>query len=272
MDISVIIPTYNRYSLLQRALESIYNQSLLPQEVIVIDDGSDDETQKIQKDFPLIKYIFQENQGVSSARNKGLASSTSSWIAFLDSDDLWEKEKLAKHKAYHDVHPKILMSYTDESWIRDGKEVKVPKKYQKVEEGIFEISLSHCIIAPSSVCVHRSVFQRVGLFDETLEVCEDYDLWIRIASEYKIGLIKEKLIQKHAGHPEQLSFKHWGMDRFRVQALEKFLHLHPKHPSKEKVIQTLLEKYTLLLYGAKKYNKTQSIRFYEQKVEQYKIF
>lgn len=268
MEISVVIPTYNRYALLQRALESIYIQSSLPKEVIVVDDGSDDATPNIQNEFPQIHYIYQENAGVSAARNKGIASSNCEWIAFLDSDDLWEREKLAKHKAFHALHPKTLMSYTDELWIRDGKMVKVPKKYQKPEEGLFERSLSHCIIAPSSVCIHRSVFEQVGLFDEGLEVCEDYDLWLRIASEYEIGLINEKLIHKYAGHSEQLSFKYWGMDRFRIRSLEKLLSLHPKHPHKEKIIQTLKEKYTLLLLGAIKYNKTQSIKIYEQKIEE----
>jgi glycosyltransferase involved in cell wall biosynthesis len=272
VDISVVIPTYNRYTLLKRALESVYIQSSLPKEVIVVDDGSDDATHKIQNEFPQIQYIYQENRGVSAARNTGLKNASCEWIAFLDSDDLWHQEKLAKHQAYHTLHPKLLMSYTDESWIRNDQEIKVPKKYQKVEEGIFENSLSHCIIAPSSVCIHQSVFEKVGLFDEDLEVCEDYDLWLRIASEYQIGLIKEKLIQKYAGHPEQLSFKHWGMDRFRVQALEKLLHLHPKHPYREKIISTLVEKYTLLLYGAKKYNKTQSIKIYEEKIEEFSIF
>lgn len=268
MELSVIIPSYNRYEFLKRALRSIYNQSLLPKEVIVVDDGSEDGTKDIQKEFPQIKYIFQTNQGVSSARNRGIEQSSFEWIAFLDSDDLWESEKLAKHKAYHTLHPKTLMSYTDELWIRNNNVIKVPKKYQKTQEGLFEKSLSHCIIAPSSVCIHKSIFEQVGLFDESLEVCEDYDLWLRIASEYEIGLIDEVLIQKYAGHQDQLSFKHWGMDRFRVRALEKLLELHPKHPHKEKIIQMLLEKYTLLLLGAKKYNKTQSIRIYEQKREE----
>lgn len=272
MELSVVIPTYNRYEFLKRALRSIYDQSLLPKEVIVVDDGSEDATRNIQNDFPQIKYIFQTNQGVSSARNRGIASSNFEWIAFLDSDDLWESEKLAKHKAFHTLHPKSLMSYTDELWIRDAKVIKVPKKYQKPAEGLFEKSLSHCIIAPSSACIHRSVFEQVGLFDESLEVCEDYDLWLRIASEYEIGLINEKLIHKYAGHPQQLSFKHWGMDRFRVQALEKLLELHPKHLYKEKILRTLKEKYTLLLYGAKKYNKTKSIRIYEEKLKEYSIF
>lgn len=272
MELSVVIPSYNRYEFLKRALDSVFAQTLLPKEVIVVDDGSEDATPKIQEEFPQIKYIFQTNQGVSKARNTGIAASSCEWIAFLDSDDLWGSEKLAKHKLYHALHPKTLMSYTDEIWVRDEKEIRVPQKYQKPQEGLFEKSLSHCIIAPSSVCIHQTVFERVGLFDESLEVCEDYDLWLRIASEYEIGLINEKLIYKYAGHSEQLSFKYWGMDRFRVRALEKLLGLYPKHSQREKILQILLEKYTLLLLGAKKYNKTQSIKYYDKKREEISLF
>ena len=86
MNISVIIPTYNRYEVLKRALTSAFNQACLPFEIIVIDDGSTDKTQQILQDFPNIKYFYQLNSGVSSARNLGIEKSTSDWIAFLDSD------------------------------------------------------------------------------------------------------------------------------------------------------------------------------------------
>ena len=94
MKISVIIPTYNRYEFLKRALNSVYAQTFLPSEVIVVDDGSTDNTSHIQLDFPKIKYIYQKNSGVSSARNTGIKNATSDWIAFLDSDDTWLESKL----------------------------------------------------------------------------------------------------------------------------------------------------------------------------------
>jgi len=100
-NISVIIPTYNRYEVLQRALNSVYSQTHKPKEIIVIDDGSTDNTSQIQNLFPQIKYYYQENSGVSSARNLGIKNSVSEWIAFLDSDDEWHEKKLKEHVELH---------------------------------------------------------------------------------------------------------------------------------------------------------------------------
>ena len=263
--ISVVIPTYNRYDFLKRALTSVYAQTYLPKEVIVIDDGSTDNTSQIQKDFPAIKYIYKENSGVSSARNTGIKSSTYEWIAFLDSDDIWHEDKLQEQINFHQKNQSILMSYTDEKWIRDSQEVKVPKKFRKFGGDIFSECLGHCIIAPSASLLHRSLFGEVGVFDESLEVCEDYDLWLRIAAKYEIGLVDKKLITKYAGHEDQLSFKHWGMDRFRVKSLEKFM----ESEKKEEVKGILLQKYRLLLKGAIKYDKMSDIKAYEGKIKLY---
>ncbi len=234
----------------------------MPKEVIVVDDGSNDNTSQIQKDFPHARYIYQKNAGVSSARNKGIKNATNEWIAFLDSDDTWHVDKLKEQVLFHKQNPHVKMSYTDELWIRDDKEVKIPKKYQKHGGEIFKECLSHCIIAPSSALLHKSLFDEVGLFDESLEVCEDYDMWLRVAYGYEIGLIDKKLIIKYAGHDDQLSFKHWGMDRFRVEALEKLL-----GGAKDEVVrEVLLEKYKLLLKGAIKYDKISEIKNYTRKI------
>ena len=267
MDVTVVIPTYNRYSLLKRAITSIYKQTLLPKEIIVIDDGSTDNTVKIIQDFPHIKYYYQDNAGVSSARNSGILKSTSDWITFLDSDDEWHSSKIQEQVSFHTKNKDLLISYSDEKWIRNGNEVKVPKKFKKLSGFIFRESLSYCNIAPSSVFINRKLFNEVGVFDESLEVCEDYDLWLRILSKYEIGLIEKKLIIKYAGHENQLSFKHWGMDRFRVQALEKLICL-VENEQKKFVKEELIKKYTLLLKGAVKYDKISDIKEYKVKIEQ----
>ena len=222
MDISVVIPTYNRYELLKRAIASLYEQTTPPQEIIVVDDGSTDNTKAIVKDFPEIIYIYQENRGVSVARNAGIQKAKNEWIAFLDSDDEWHSKKLQKQIDFHRKNSDILMSYTDEVWIRNGQKVKIPKKYRKIGEDAFVENLSYCNIAPSSVMLHKKLLDRVGLFDEDLEVCEDYDLWLRIASKEKIALIDEKLINKYAGHDEQLGFRK-NMDRVRIAILQKLI-------------------------------------------------
>ncbi len=263
MNITVVVPTYNRYHLLKRALDSVYAQRYRVGEVIVIDDGSSDETSQIKKDFPLIKYIYQNNSGVSSARNLGIKSATYEWIAFLDSDDTWHKDKIQLQVELHQSNPELRMSYTDENWIRDGVRVKIPKKFRKFGGDIFDECLSHCIIAPSATLLHRDLIEKVGDFDESLEVCEDYDLWLRVAVDNEIGLVDKPLITKYAGHKDQLSFKHWGMDRFRVLALEKLLDSNKK----DIVLKTLLQKYKVLLKGATKHNKVPDIGVYREKLE-----
>lgn len=261
MNISVVIPTYNRYEVLKRALNSVYAQTYQPSEVIVIDDGSTDNTSQILQDFSSIIYKYQKNSGVSSARNLGISLCKNEWIAFLDSDDAWHEEKLANHVALHGSDKTLKFSYTDELWMRDNQAVKIPKKFHKFGGEIFERCLSHCIIAPSSAFVHKDVFDEIGVFDESLEVCEDYDLWLRLTCKYQAGLIDEALTIKYGGCADQLSVKHWGMDRFRVKALEKLLALHVRE---DEVKEELLKKYNLLLKGAKKHQKTDDMKHYEQ--------
>ncbi|WP_324172626.1 glycosyltransferase family A protein [Sulfurimonas sp.] len=260
MNVTVIIPTYNRYEVLKRALASIYAQTHQPKEVIVIDDGSTDATSQITQDFPNIKYIYQKNTGVSSARNLGIKNAKYEWLAFLDSDDEWHENKLQEHLYFHKNNQNIFMSYTDEKWIRNNKEVKIPIKYHKHGGKIFKECLSHCVIAPSATLIHKDVLNDVGEFDEDLEVCEDYDLWLRVSIKYEIGLIDKKLITKYGGDEDQLSIKFWGMDRFRVKALEKLL------PNIQ-VKKELLKKYDLLLKGAIKHDKIQEINIYEKRLE-----
>ena len=267
MNITVVVPTYNRYEVLKRALTSVFAQTHSPFEVIVIDDGSTDKTQQIQQDFPNIKYFYQENGGVSSARNFGIEKSSQDWITFLDSDDEWHEDKLKEQVLFHNDNQNILMSYTDEKWIRDSIEVKIPKKFRKIGGEIFEECLSHCIIAPSATIIHKDLLNAVGNFDERLEVCEDYDLWLRVAKNHKIGLVDKKLITKYAGHEDQLSFKYWGMDRFRVKSLEKLLKSNLGNKIFE-VKNELTKKYALLLKGALKHDKTLDIKIYEKRLKE----
>ncbi len=227
-----------------------------------MDDGSDDNTQDICKDFPDIIYIYQNNQGVSAARNTGIQHATHEWIAFLDSDDTWKEEKLSIQKKFHRNNPACLVSYTDEVWIKNNQEIKIPKKFHKIGKNAFLENIEYCNIAPSSVMMHQVVFDKVGMFDTSLEICEDYDLWLRIALQYDFTLINQKLIHKYAGHQDQLSFTYWGMDRWRVKALEK----HSNTQYQEEVLKTLIKKYTLLKKGAMKYDKIASINEYEQKL------
>lgn len=263
MDISVIIPTYNRQNLLKRALVSVQNQTYKPKEIIVVNDGSNDFTCKVLEDFDGVKYFYKQNGGVSSARNFGIKKSSCKWVAFLDDDDEWMGEKLALHVKLHEQNPSLHASYTDERWVRDGEFVNIPKKYKKDDKNIFEKSLNYCNIAPSSALIDKDVFEKIGYFDESLEVCEDYDMWLRILLDFHITLIDKPLIIKHSSDVKQLSFKHWGMDRFRVKSLQKIYPAIKDKAKKELTKKVLLHKLNLLIKGARKHNRFKMVKKYE---------
>ncbi|HPD04540.1 MAG TPA: glycosyltransferase [Spirochaetota bacterium] len=255
---SVVIPVYNRAHTITKAVESVLGQSLADYECIVVDDGSTDTTCKELSPYrKKITYIPIPHGGVSTARNAGIAASRGQWIAFLDSDDVWQSKKLEAHFNYIQLHPDMMIHQTDESWIRRGKRVNPMKKHQKKEGYIFNESLHLCLISPSAVVVHRSLFDTVGLFDEKLPVCEDYDLWLRITWHYRAGFIPDKLIVKYGGHADQLSSQYWGMDRFRVYAICKLLACYGSKlqaPQYTMAVEVALSKCRILLHGANKHS------------------
>ncbi len=243
MKLSVIIPTFNRAKLLKRALKSVFAQTLQPFEVIVVDDGSTDDTKEMVKEFP-IKYFYQKNKGVSTARNLGIKNSSGDVIAFLDSDDEWMKDKIKLQLPCHEQD--MLFSHTNEIWIRDKKEIKQKSHHKKPDGKCFYENISFCKISPSTVMINKSLFEKVGYFDESLEVCEDFDMWLRVLKVTPVKLIENPLTIKHAGEDSQLSFKYFAMDRFRVEALMKHL------PDK-KIKNEIEKKLSIMRQGAKRH-------------------
>ncbi len=222
--VSVIIPTFNRADLLPQAIDSILYQSYTDFELIVVDDGSTDASQEILSGYRgKLRYLFQSNTGVSAARNLGIKKARGRYISFLDSDDLWLRDKLREQIGLMKSDPGIRVSYTDEIWMRGGKRVNQGKRHRKYSGWILKELLPICLISPSSVMMERGVFEEVGLFDEGFPVCEDYDLWLRISSRMPIHLIEKPLIIKRGGRADQLSQIYWGQDRFRIKALLKLL-------------------------------------------------
>jgi len=271
MIISVVIPTYNRRDLLKRALLSVFAQSLLPAEVIVIDDGSTDGTDlMIARDFPLVRYYHQENAGVSSARNVGIDLAKGDWLAFLDADDEWLPDKLRQQSIVLAANPDSKICHTEEMWIRNGIRVNPAKKYTKTCGWIFTDCLLLCAISPSTVMIHRCVFDAIGVFDTDFPVCEDYDLWLRITANYPVLLIAEPQIKKYGGHEDQLSQKYWGMDRFRIQALQKIIDSGKLcQENQQSAITLLLTKAQIYLEGAIKREKTVEADYYRQLMARY---
>ncbi|MCB1159960.1 MAG: glycosyltransferase, partial [Leptospiraceae bacterium] len=258
--VSIIIPSYNREEYLISCIDSVLEQSFQDFELILVDDGSVDNSFKLMQSYQekdkRVICIEQEHSGVSRARNTGIYKSKGEWIAFLDSDDTWHPEKLEKQLAYHSLHTDCQISQTEEIWIRNGKRVSPGKKHKKEEGFLFAKSLELCCITPSSVLLHRSLFEKYGVFDEKLVSCEDYELWLRISSKKKIGLISELLLNRLGGH-EQLSTKYKAMDRFRVYSIVKFLYTNftNNNSIKELCYRALEEKWRVLLLGAKKRNR-----------------
>jgi glycosyltransferase involved in cell wall biosynthesis len=196
---------------------------------MVVNDGSNDNTQEaVLKLRDGLTYIAHAtNKGVSAARNTGIARSNSPFVAFLDSDDYWLPEKLSVQMRFFKENPSATACQTEEIWIRNGRPANPKKIHRKPSGNIFDPSLKRCFVSPSAVMLKRSLIEEVGLFDETLPACEDYDedydLWLRIACRYPVYLLKEHLVVKEGGHPDQLSRRFDGMDRFRIKAMVKLI-------------------------------------------------
>ncbi len=261
MKISAIIPTFNRAKLLIESINSIKQQTYKVNEIIIVDDGSTDNTQEILKNIKDIRIIKTKNLGVSHARNIGIKNAKNKWIAFLDSDDLWLENKIENQVIFHEHNPDILFSHTGENWLRNGKTIKYPSSLTKPSGECFLQNISTCKIAVSSIILHKSIFMDIGFFDENLKVCEDYDLWLRISHKYNIGLIEEEQIVKNAGHT-QLSSSIFAIDRYHIYSLQKFL----DSKYKDEVREEILKKCNILVRGAKKHKNLKILEKYSKMI------
>jgi glycosyltransferase involved in cell wall biosynthesis len=274
LKVSVIIPTYNRLSMLKEAVNSVLAQDFEDFELIVLDDGSTDGTADEMKKYGgRVRLLHHpENRGVSAARNRGILHAKGKYITFLDSDDLWVKGKLKIQVAFLDDNPHYPICYTDEIWVRKGKRVNPMLKHAKYSGWIFEKCLPLCIISPSSVMMKKVLFSKVGLFDEALPVCEDYDFWLRVSVRFPIFFINRKLIIKRGGHPDQLSRRSWGNDRYRVIALEKLLsESHLGEEERRMVLEEMRRKCKILSKGFFKRGNELEGRYYQEIMKRYGI-
>lgn len=268
--ISVIIPTHNRARTLERALGSVLAQTRPADEIIVVDDGSDDATKVLLQHYPTIHAIYQENQGVSAARNRGIQAAQSAWIALLDSDDAWLEQKLAVQIELCEQSEALI--HCDEIWIRNGVRVNAMKKHAKIGGWIYQHCLPLCAISPSAALIRRELFDQIGYFDESLPACEDYDFWLRLCARHPVTYIDQALVVKYGGHDDQLSRRFWGMDRFRIQALEKMLQSDVLSAADYAATKTMLQqKLNILLQGARKRGKTTAAEQYARRLQQIEL-
>ena len=268
--ISVVIPTLNRINTLQRALDSVINQTYKPAEIIVVDNGSSDGTLKfLREQYPKITILTENKIGVSSARNKGIKNSINQWIALLETDHARHPRKLEIQTSMLDSALKEYnLIHTDEVWFRNNKHINQMKKHKKQGGYIFERCLSLCCISPSSVLFKKNILDKVGLFDESLPVCEDYDMWLKICSSEEVLFAQDKLTYKYGGHKDQLSKSYWGMDRFRIKSIENIIkNFDLTYKQKKQAKKELIKKLKIIINGAFKRNNLSIVNEFSTKLE-----
>ena len=270
-DISVIITTHNRHQLLARAVESVRQQSLQPTEIIVVDDGSADTTSEwLGQQHDIRKLSHARPHGISAARNTGIAAAGSTWLALLDDDDTWFPDKLEQQVQAIQQAPEIRLCHSDEIWVRNGKRVNAMNKHRKYGGWIYPYCLPLCVISPSAVMIRRDVFTDTGLFDTQLPACEDYDLWLRICAREPVLFVEQPLITKYGGHEGQLSGKYWGMDRFRIRALDKMLASDSLSIEYRLLtLEMLIQKSGIYIKGAEKRGKQDEVDSYHARLQGY---
>jgi glycosyltransferase involved in cell wall biosynthesis len=252
--VSAVIPTFNRAWSLGRAVDSVLNQAYRPLELIVVDDGSTDETPRQLAPLAArgrLLLVRQPRRGVSAARNAGLRAARGSLLAFLDSDDEWLPGKIEAQVEFLDQHPDQVLVQTRERWFRGGRRVNPGRRHRKLAGDIFVPSLGLCLISPSAVMLRRSLLDEVGLFDEDLPAAEDYDLWLRILARHPAGLIDRELVIRHGGRPDQLSAQP-ALDRWRILALEKILRADLSPEQRRAAEAELARRQAIYLAGRRK--------------------
>ena len=272
MQVSVIIPAFNRASTLARALRSVLTQKGASFELIVVDDGSNDTSRAVVEQLgqkhPEIRYLFQTRMGPAAARNVGIKNARAPFVAFLDSDDEWLPGKLKAQLKFFEETPACLICQTDEIWIRNGTRVNPMKKHRKAGGFIFERCVSLSMVSPSCVMMRKAFFDRVGFFDESLPACEDYDLWLRTSACLPIGLVERPYVIRYGGHADQRSRQFEVMDQFRVRALLKILRSGMLTADQRKIASQELErKCRIIIRGALKRGKYELADYFKGVLE-----
>ncbi|MBN2483939.1 MAG: glycosyltransferase family 2 protein [Candidatus Omnitrophica bacterium] len=287
---SILIPTHNRGDFLKIAIGSILAQTFTDFELIIIDDGSTDHTREIVEslikppktydarrttldDFPVIRYFYQENHGPAVARNRGIEQARGDYIVFLDSDDRFRANKLDVSARFIRNHRGYKIFHSEEIWYRNGMLLAHKKHHHKPDGYVFEKALALCCISLSTACIHRDVFDGIGIFDETLPVCEDYDFWLRVTAAYPVKLIRQPLTIKEGGYPDQQSKRYPALDVYRMYAIEKLI---KSGTLDEEKLKMAIEEYTrkchIYLKGAAKRGRHDEIRMYEEKLNTLKTY
>jgi glycosyltransferase involved in cell wall biosynthesis len=222
--VSVIIPTHNRAHIIPQTIDSVLAQTFRDVEIIVIDDGSTDDTPAVlqHRYGEKITCIRIQNSGLPAARNTGIRAARGRYIAFIDDDDVWVQDKLALQTALMCANQSLGMVYCG-CYIMDADGTVISETRPLKRGALFEDLLrSNDIVgSASAVLVASGVFSRAGCFDETLVACEDWDLWIRIARDYPIDFVDQPLV-KLRRHPNTMQHNLLNMERATFAVLDKY--------------------------------------------------
>lgn len=222
--ISVIIPTYNYDQFIKRAIESVLKQDYKNIEVIICDDGSTDKTKLIIRKLlndKRVSYYFQPNKGLSAARNLGINKAKGKYLAFLDSDDYWMPGKLSSQFKLFQRNQKLGLVYCFHYWV-DLQGKIIGKKIKKYRGNIWPNLLQGNLISGSgsSVLIKKICFKKVGVFDQTLSACEDWDMWLRISKVFQVDFVPRFLVNI-TQHQKRMSLNKWSLFKNRIKVMSK---------------------------------------------------
>lgn len=245
--VSVIIPVYNASNYVAKAINSVLAQGYNNYEIIVVDDGSTDETREVLNGYEdRIRYVYQNNAGPAKARNTGIKQARGDYITFLDADDLWLPDKLEKQLSFFNIHPQYSLVFTDMQHIVGAnvihKSYLKEKNYQYLSSGsIYENLLRECFIFTPTVMVKRECLERVGFFNENLRIAEDYDLWLRIADKFQIGFLDQPLVIRNR-HKNNLTEDRYLYIISGIQMMEELYRKDKGSKRRKKIIEEELGK------------------------------
>ena len=274
--VSVIIPTYEREQFLERAIRSVLIQTLPCSEIIIVDGGStehtDEQVRDLQNSHPEICYLFQKNRGAAAARNFGILRAVQPLIAFLDSDDHWQPEKIARQYRAMTAKPEYLISHTGERWLRRGMHLNQKQRHLPRGGDIFDHCLKLCAVGMSTVMARRELFSLCGLFDPAFRCCEDYDYWLRVSCRHPFLLVQEALTVKEGGRGDQLSQQYRvGMDKLRVAAIAKLLeHESLTASQRYQAIHEIIRKSTIYGNGCSRHGRYEEACHYLDLAKSYR--
>ena len=237
--VSIVVSCYNYGEFIPQCLESIKRQTFSDFEAVVVNDGSTDNSEEQIKPYlndNRFKYINQKNGGQAKAKNVGLARTKGNYIAFLDADDLWEKEKLEKQIPLFSSK-KVGVVYSEARYIDSlghDLNLKLSGKYLQPKRGyVTDFLIIDNFIPFSSSIVRRDCFDRFGAFDETLKMGIDWDLWLRISTQYKFDFVDQPLLFYRVGHAGQMSKNVEERQRCSDRIMQSFIQRYPNHAKKK---------------------------------------